>query len=142
MSDDPVRIRVTGRQFRHNGEEYLHGDELTVPRRAIEGWDGRVEVIETAESDGESEPEADPADGSEDDAAGQADDEGGPDEDESDEVVVDPHPSDLTNDELESRLADVDDLDLLRAIRAEETAGKDRTGAKDAIDARIEELEG
>jgi hypothetical protein len=54
---------------------------------------------------------------------------------------LDPHPSDLTVPEVEERVADVEDAALLETILAVETAGKNRTGAKDAIETRIAELE-
>jgi len=54
---------------------------------------------------------------------------------------LDPHPSDLTVPEVEERVADVEDAALLETILEVETAGKNRTGAKDAIEARIAELE-
>ena len=67
------------------------------------------------------------------------------DDDSPDEGVttddLDPHPGDLTVPEVEERVADVEDGALLETILEVETVGKNRTGAKDAIEARIAELE-
>lgn len=127
MSEDTVRVRVTGRQFRHGGEEYHHGDELEVPERAIEGWEGRLERVE---SDGDEEPEGDEDDGGEDEAEVGVGD-------------VDPHPQELTVGELSDRLEGVDDAATVRAIQqAEAESDEPRTTALEAIDARLDELEG
>lgn len=180
-SRDSVRVRVTGRQFRHEGEEYYQGDELTVPEWQLESYSGRIERVEDVD-DVEEDDETDAAVGTEDasgdtltvdesgsstsealttsstgsdDVASTADVDEEPDTDQEDDVqddgadeapddgpVVDPHPSDLTNADLEERVADVDDVELLQAIRAEEVDGENRKGAKAAIDARLDELEG
>jgi len=122
MSQDTVRVRVVGRQFRHGGEEYLRGDELEVPERAIDGWERRLERIDDQEDSAE--------DTAEEDAALSAED-------------LDPHPADLTVDELGERVAEVDDAALLATIRQAE-AGRDdpRSTALDVIDDRLGELEG
>jgi hypothetical protein len=68
------------------------------------------------------------------------------DDDSPDESVttddLDPHPSDLTVPEVEERVADVEDVALLETILTVEAADENRTGAKDAIEARVAELEG
>jgi len=51
-------------------------------------------------------------------------------------------PSEHTNDEIAELVEDVDSAEELDAIRELETAGKNRTGALDAIDDRLDELEG
>jgi hypothetical protein len=51
-------------------------------------------------------------------------------------------PGDLTVANLREAVADIDDAETLRAIRDAEADGKDRTTAREAIDARLAELEG
>jgi len=123
--EDTVLVRVVGRQFRHEGKQYHRGDELEVPERAIEGWEARLErVEEAAETEEEAVDEAEEST-------------------EIDVADIDPHPSELTVDELQERVEGVDDVEKLEAIRQLE-AGDDggRTTALDAIDERLDELEG
>jgi hypothetical protein len=51
-------------------------------------------------------------------------------------------PSEQTNDEITELVQDVDNVEELDAIKELETADKNRTGALDAIDDRLDELEG
>ncbi|SFS62982.1 hypothetical protein [Halostagnicola kamekurae] len=51
------------------------------------------------------------------------------------------NPEEHTNDEIAERVKDVDDAAALEALRNLEEEQKDRDGAKDAIDARMDELE-
>jgi hypothetical protein len=51
------------------------------------------------------------------------------------------NPEAHTNAEIEQRVADIDDPAALRALRNLEAEQKDRTGATEAIDARLDELE-
>lgn len=169
-STELVRVEVVGRQFRHDGEEYHTGAELEVPEWQLEGYAGRIERVEDDEDDeevadepsegsdaDESGSDAEPTDDPEPDEVDQDDAEAAEEPDESDEdssepeaeedapseaPEVDPHPSELTIAELEERLQDVDDVELLDAIRVEEVEADDRKGAKDAIDDRLDALEG
>lgn len=120
MTGEQVTVRVTGRQFRHDGREYHTNDTLDVPRDVYEAWQGRLTIHEDTD---------DGADG-----AGE--------EEDSDEAVVDPHPSDLTVSELEDRIQDVDDTSLLHGILDAEIEGENRSTAVDAIEDRIQDLEG
>lgn len=52
--------------------------------------------------------------------------------------MADLDPTELTIDELEAELDDVDDPEALEEIREAEADGEDRTGAKEAIDQRLE----
>lgn len=54
---------------------------------------------------------------------------------------LDPHPSDLTNDEVATLAGNTDDADRLRQVLEAERAGQDRKGATDALEARIADLE-
>lgn len=112
---------MSGRQFRDGGEEYLTGDTLEVSERAYEGWKARLEPTD----DGEDQSDED------NDSNGEAEESDG----------LDPHPGDLTVDELEDRISGVDDPDLLQRIRDTEEAADDRSGALDAIDARLNDLD-
>lgn len=49
---------------------------------------------------------------------------------------------DMTVDEIEETVADIDDRDELEAMLDAEEDGKDRVTAKDAIEERLEEMEG
>lgn len=124
-----TRVKVTGRSFRYRGERYRHGD-------TFEAEDGVLEkhprTLSAVDGDEATDQEAD-AESDDEEAAG----EGGT-------VTVDdldPHPANLKVGELEERIADVEDVELLETIRDAEEATEDRTTAKDAIDARLNEIE-
>ena len=51
------------------------------------------------------------------------------------------NPEEHTIDEIEAKLEDVDDASVLEALRSLEEDQKDRDGATEAIDARLDELE-
>lgn len=123
---DTVRVRVVRAQFRYDREQYTEGDELDVPERVLEQHPRSLAVVD--ETEVETDADADQADS--DDAVEPVA-----------EADLDPHPSDLTVDELEERLSDVDDLALLYGIRAAEAGGKTRETALEAIDARISDVE-
>lgn len=74
-------------------------------------------IVEKDDTEDESEPEAD-----------------------SDELPFDP--ADLTVDELEERIADIDDVETLDAIGQAEDEGKSRETAFEAINDRLDDLEG
>lgn len=120
----PVRVRVAGSQFRHEGEEFHRGDELDVPAWVHDGWSARLDrVDETAEDTATDD---------------------GPDAsaDTDDAPEVDPHPSDLTVAELRDRVAEVENASFLRAIREAEAEAEDpRSTALEAIDDRLADLE-
>jgi len=123
---DTVRVRVVRAQFRYDREQYTEGDELNVPERVLERHPRSLAVVD--ETDAESDADADSvdSDGATEPVA---------------EADLDPHPSDLTVDELEERLSNVDDLALLYGIRAAEADDKARETALEAIDARISDVE-
>jgi DNA topoisomerase VI subunit B len=122
MSNDTVRVRVAGPQFRYEREQYTEGDELDVPEWVIESHPQTLErVAPTASSETTAEQDADS--------------EVDPDE-------IDPHPTELTVDEIKERIADVDDVATLEAILELEERGENRSTATDAIENRIDDLEG
>lgn len=75
-----------------------------------------------------------------------AEDESEDTEDESESEDVDEElpfdPADLTVDELEERIADIDDAETLDAIGQAEDEGKSRETAFEAINDRLDDLEG
>ena len=119
MPEPTVPVRLVAGEFRYDREHYTAGDELQVHERALEAHPRSLERIdESADAGGSgSEPRADPDE-------------------------IDPKPQDLTVDELEQRIADVDDLRMLRGIRYLEAEADHRTTALEAIDDRIEDLDG
>jgi hypothetical protein len=129
MSDDTVRVRVAAGEFRYDREHYERGDELAVSVAALEKHPRSLNRLDEAAGESEDEPAADPD--ADDEAPDLAFD---PDE-------IDPHPSDLTINELSERVEGVEDAGKLETIRYLEDESKDRTGAKDAIDDRLDELE-
>lgn len=131
MPDTTVTVRVTRGEFRYDREHYERGDELEVHEGALEKHPRTLERVE--EDEGVQESEA-----ADEDDAEQAD----VDEEVASVDELDPHPADLKVPELKDRLEDVDSVELLEAIREAEVESEDRTTAKDAIDARLKELEG
>ncbi|WP_147435155.1 hypothetical protein [Haloarcula sp. Atlit-120R] len=63
-------------------------------------------------------------------------------EDDAESGTLPFNPADLTNDEVADRAADIDDPATLRALLNLEEEQKDRSGATDAIEERLGELEG
>lgn len=116
---DKIPVRVAGSYFGYNGERYGRGDTLEVHPRALEKHPSTLERVDEAVVQED------------------ADDEEGVTVDD-----LDPHPSDLNVPELEERIAGVEDVELLETIRDAEEESEDRETAKDAIDARLNELEG
>lgn len=121
MSDDTVRVRVDRGDYRHQREHYTRGQELDVTPKVLEKHPNSLTRVDEPDSDGGEEDETDDSD---------------------DEIVVDPDPSELTVDELRDRVTDVDDVELLKAIKGVEKAGENRETAKQALDKRLAELEG
>ncbi|ELZ35370.1 hypothetical protein [Halorubrum tebenquichense] len=121
MSDDTIRVRVDRGDYRHEREHYTRGDELDVAPKVLEQHPNSLTRVEDPDESSDDQSNADDA---------------------GDEVVVDPDPSELTVDELGDRIADVDDVELLGAIKDAEEAGKNRETATDALEDRIAELEG
>ena len=118
MSDE-IPVRVAGGEFRFDREHYERGDELKVPERTLEAHPRTLERVDEAEGEPESADDAD-----------------------EDAEPLDPHPQDLNVDELEKRVEDVTDVDLLKRIRKAEKEGDDpRSTAVHAIDDRLDELE-
>ena len=125
MTGDTIRVRVARSQFRYDGTRYRRGDTLEVQQRTLERHPNTLKRIEVDVV--QDDDTAEDADGESDDGVTVDD--------------LDPHPEDLKVGELEERIADVDDVELLETIREAETKTKDRTTAVDAIDARLNELE-
>jgi hypothetical protein len=122
MTDDTIRVRVDRGDYRHERKHYTRGEEIDVDPKVLEKHPNSLTRVE--------EP-----DESADDGGADTTDDGG------DEIVVDPGPSELTVDELRDRIADVDDVDLLGAIKDAEEEGKNRETAIDALDERLATLE-
>ncbi|MDL0133516.1 hypothetical protein [Halobacterium salinarum] len=125
MTDDTITVEVIGPQFRYEREQYVQGDELEVTERTLESHPNTLAPV--AGDGGASDDNADQEDVDVDPVA---------------EADLDPHPSDLTVDDLEARIDDVDDLSLLYGIRAAEADDKNRETALEAIDAQIASVEG
>ncbi|QLG63088.1 hypothetical protein [Halorarum salinum] len=124
MSDE-IPVRVAGAEFRFDREHYTRGDELEVPERTLEAHPRTLKRVEETET----EPEAEETTVQE-------------SEDVSMDGELDPHPQELTVDELERRVQDVTDVDLLERILAAETESNDpRSTAVDALENRLDELE-
>lgn len=126
---DSVRVRVVRAQFRYDREQYTEGDKLDVPEHVLERHPRSLAVVEETGAEAKPDTDADQTDSA--DAVEPVA-----------EADLDPHPSDLTVDELRDRLTDVGDLALLYDIRAAEGDGKTRETALEAIDARISDVEG
>ncbi|KDE60622.1 hypothetical protein EL22_00070 [Halostagnicola sp. A56] len=123
MPDDTVTVRVAGPQFRFDREQYSRGDTLDVPGRIAVRHPRTLEIVDGDDaSDEHVEESSEPTT--------------------LDVDELDPHPADLKVSELKDRLEDVDDVELLKAIRKAEDESEDRSTAKNAIDARLAELEG
>lgn len=120
MAEPTTTVRVSGSQFRFDGEQYFEGDELDVPDRIVER---HPNTLTPAADVGDSDGDADE------------------DEDEITADDLDPHPSELTVDELDDRVSDLDDAALLETIWDAEAESKNRDTALDAIDSRLNELE-
>lgn len=125
-----TRVKVTGRSFRYRGERYRHGDTFEAEDGVLEKHPRTLSAVDGDEAiDQEADAESD-----DEEAAG----EGGT-------VTVDdldPHPADLKVGELEERIADVEDASLLDTILQAEVDGENRTTAVDAIESRLNEIEG
>jgi hypothetical protein len=121
MSESTIRVRVARPQFRYNYEHYEEGDELEVPEAVLERHARDLDVVDEAE-------------GEDDDADAEAAFAFDPDD-------VDPHPSDLTVDEIQDRIDELEDVAQLRAIRHLEAEDQSRSTALEAIDGRINDLE-
>ena len=120
---DHVTVRVVGEAFGVGGDRYSTDETLEVRADVAERHPNTLEVI-----DEDAEPPA------------SSDDE---DDGDAGEVTVDdldPHPEDLTVDEIEERVAELDDVDLLEAIKDAEKATQERSTALDAIKARLRDV--
>lgn len=116
-------------------------------------WQGSNTLTRSDSSDVEPGDEFEPTDAEQsafrdlmepvDEEAGDDGDATASDNSEPEPVDVDPHPGDLTVSELEDRVEDIDDVELLEAIlAAEQEDGSPRSTAVDAIQDRINDLEG
>jgi len=136
---DTVSVRVADGDVWVDGEHLTRGDEVDIPADVYDRIPGSFERVDSDESTGDVDDETDASETNASEADGEADGEA------AGEVTVDdlnPHPDDLTVDELEERIADVDDAALLETILEAEEASDTRTTAVDAIEERIADLEG
>lgn len=118
---DHVTVRVVGEAFGVGGDRYSTDETLEVRADVAERHPNTLEVI-----DEDAEP---PEPSGEDDAEA--------------EVTVDdldPHPEELTVSEIEERVAELEDVDLLETIKDAEEATGDRSTAVDAIEARLRDV--
>jgi hypothetical protein len=131
MPDNTVTVRVGRGGFRYDREQFAEGQELDVTEETIQRHPRTLTRVEDAgdAADGDGETEDDPEATTDDTVDAVAEDD------------LDPHPSDLTVDDLKERLGDVDDVALLRGIRNAEEDNKGRSGALTAIDGRLADLE-
>lgn len=114
-----------------DGSEAGDGDD------AVEA-DGADDTDEAADADQDDEEPAEPTEL----LSADTSDESVEDDTETEPDAVAFDPSDNTNAEVAELVEDVDTVEELDAIRELETADKNRTGALDAIDDRLDELEG
>lgn len=130
MSDALVEVRVDRPQYRHDGEQYERDDTLEVPKRVLNRHPNSLERIEEATA---AEPGDDAGDA---DAEIELTDEDG--------GTIPFNPTNFSVDEVEDRIADIEDADTIRSLRTLEQTedGDPRTTAIEAFDARIDELEG
>ncbi|AXR78991.1 hypothetical protein [Natrarchaeobaculum sulfurireducens] len=119
MTDNTVRVRVAGSQFRFDREQFTRDDTLEVLERVAAKHPNTLEPVDSDDGD-EEDDDIEPIP----------------------EDELDPHPSELTVDELETRLGNVDDLELLHGILEAEQSNKKRDTAVDSITGRLAELEG
>ncbi|QLH82466.1 hypothetical protein [Halosimplex pelagicum] len=123
---ETTRVRVTDGDVWVDGDHLTRGDEAEIPVSVYERIPGSFESIDDGAESASNEADAD--DGSAtDDTAG--------------DVEVDPHPEELTVDEIEERVAEVDSVAKLQRIRELEVESDDRTTALEVIDDRLDELE-
>lgn len=123
---DTTRVRVTDGDVWIDGDHLTRGDEVDIPTDVYERIPASFEPVNDESGSESSDEEVDDAGSDTDDAAS---------------VEVDPHPEELTVDEIEDRVADVDDREKLQAIRELEVDGKNRSTALEVIDERLEELQ-
>jgi len=124
MSQDTVSVRVANGSIRYDRELYEEGDELEVHEGALESHPRTLERVDEGgqdDSDGVDETHAEAAAG--------------------EEGTLPFNPESHTNDELAEQVAEIEDTATLVALRNLETEQKDRTGAKEAIDERLDDLE-
>lgn len=132
---DTVPVRVSDGDVWVDGEHLTRGDEVKIPAGVYERLPGsfdRVDGLEDTAVDSEADDAA--VDNPEDKSNG-----------DGDELTVDdldPHPSDLTVEEIKDRIDNVDDIEILRTIWDAEANGKNRTTALEAIEAGVNDLEG
>jgi|GEM_PF-5806666 len=116
------------------GEEVAPGETVELDEHAGDPNDELVRVEEdTAEV--EDETETDEADGVPQTTESDAADGGGDADDERTPLA------EMTVDDIEDAVGNVDDIETLEAMRHDEADSKDRTTAIEAIDDRIDELE-
>lgn len=129
MTDDTITVEVVGPQFRYDHEQYTQGDTLEVTDRTLEAHPNTLAPVTGDDAGAETSDDSDDGDQDGDEIEPLA------------ESELDPHPSELTVDELKERIADVDDLELLYGILAAEEDNKNRDTAIAAIESQIADVE-
>ena len=112
----PGPHRVTHKRIRRSSDEvYYEGDEFEPTDAELSAFGDRLEPVDDDPDDEEDPPP-------------------------EDELPFDP--ADYTNDEVAEEVEDVDDAAELEALLEAEQEDQDRSGATDAIESRLEEVEG
>ncbi|MFC6766009.1 hypothetical protein [Natrinema soli] len=113
---DSITVRVVRNQFWHDGEARTPDSDPFEVEESVAADHPRT--LERVDDGGDVDGGSDEADGTSAD------------------------PGEHTIDELEAKLEDVDDPEVLRELVNLERSQKNRDGALDAIEARLDELEG
>jgi len=123
-----VRYTADGGHFRVGGHGFDPGDERTVDDELAEYLADRddFEVVDDAGGDDVHEEDGPPD----------------PDAVDGETGTLPFSPQNYTNDEIAEKVADIDEPAALRALLSLEAEQKDRAGATDAIEDRLDELEG
>lgn len=104
--------RVTHKWIRRGGEVIEEGETFEPSEAELNAFSDRLEPVDDSPDDEEDPP--------------------------PEETSFDP--ADYTNDEVEEEVADIDDEEQLRALLELEQEQRDRSGAIDAIEERLEEV--
>lgn len=140
-----VKARFTGVNHYHDGEKLDQGDIVELTDEQYAEWSYQFERVESPSDSEDSEeneteepestesPESEP---SEDDSSESADEGAG------EPKVETFDPGNYTIPELQSEVSEIDDEMVLTEIRKVEQSNDDRTGAKQVIDERIDEVSG
>lgn len=109
--------QVTHKQIRRGGEVFQKGDEFVPTEAELDAFSDRLEPV-----------------------GGTPDEEEDPPPEETESGTLPFNPQEYTNDGVEEQVAEVDDEDALQALLNLEAEQQDRVGAKEAIEARLNEV--